>query len=447
MHLIAQIVTAGKVVEASPPRVFVVTDHPQLVCVHGIGSAANRRIGFLPLGGGIISLFGSNFLATSVHQAHQVGDRVNVMGFGLDGWTGGIVTQQTPLLVQADGWDKSYPWAEVQGADSFVGEIKCAFQTAMQHGYSWTKFSDQTNKNALWQESEVSVVSAIIVNNSVATCVAPGQQWQRILGLQVVVPFLAKFNEVASEEGLGDCSELGCRRKRSSRSTRQPLKHVTNASFDFQLLFMRDPAFYQNRKEDKGEVLHADIRADMHDVPDDMHDVPLKLHLGCGQDLISEPGWINLDGLFAKEQFWDWGHAGLSSEVVAWEAGSGLGMLPSNSVEAITMAHLLMYLSLPIQRRLLAECARVLKANGVVRIRGRNVDSYAGSTAEPSLTFLSTATLSKFMLDFGLVAVPMTMFSTLSTDTAIIRVSNMRWLMATNKWDDFVLEGIKPAYV
>ena len=91
----------------------------------------------------------------------------------------------------------------------------------------------------------------------------------------------------------------------------------------------------------------------------------------------------------------------------------------------------------------MVECGRVLKLNGVIRIK--EDDMLEDSASPPSL--ISQATLAGLMRDLGLVAVPMTALSTLARDPAIIRTSHMLWSQQPGEWSDFVMEGVKPTYL
>lgn len=77
------------------------------------------------------------------------------------------------------------------------------------------------------------------------------------------------------------------------------------------------------------------------------------LHLGCGPCVL--PGWINLD----TEQ-------GIPG-VVSWDLRRELP-LRDQSIEAVYSEHFIEHLSLEDARRLLRECARVMKPGALIRL-------------------------------------------------------------------------------
>ena len=84
---------------------------------------------------------------------------------------------------------------------------------------------------------------------------------------------------------------------------------------------------------------------------------PVRLHIGCGQQAI--PGWINIDnqGLPGVDQ------------VLDVRAG-----LPFAGVSSIYAEHFLEHLTLDEGLGLLAECRRVLRPDGVLRLSTPNLD-------------------------------------------------------------------------
>ncbi len=106
-----------------------------------------------------------------------------------------------------------------------------------------------------------------------------------------------------------------------------------------------------------------------------------KLHLGCG--LVTPEGWLNVDGsLNARLARLPWlrallGAAGLISKEAAAATWSRSILhhdvrrplpWPDGAFECVYASHLLEHLYLNQGRRLLAECFRVLRPGGVVRI-------------------------------------------------------------------------------
>ena len=82
-----------------------------------------------------------------------------------------------------------------------------------------------------------------------------------------------------------------------------------------------------------------------------------RLHIGCGQQ--SLPGWINIDnqGLPGVDQVLDVRHG-----------------LPFSGIAAIYAEHFLEHLSLDEGLAFLAECRRVLRDDGVLRLSTPNLD-------------------------------------------------------------------------
>jgi len=79
------------------------------------------------------------------------------------------------------------------------------------------------------------------------------------------------------------------------------------------------------------------------------------LHLGCGENYISLPGFINIDGnLFCRKDFW---------------LDLTLGLpFPSESIDVIFSSHVLEHFTEKEVRRVLAESYRVLKKGGGIRL-------------------------------------------------------------------------------
>lgn len=92
---------------------------------------------------------------------------------------------------------------------------------------------------------------------------------------------------------------------------------------------------------------------------------PLKLHLGSGTE--HKDGWINID---------------LAGDPVdlAWNLAHGIPF-PDGSVDGIFHEHLLEHLPLRAGDQLIAECWRVLRPGGVLRIGVPDAGAYARSYA------------------------------------------------------------------
>jgi predicted SAM-dependent methyltransferase len=86
-------------------------------------------------------------------------------------------------------------------------------------------------------------------------------------------------------------------------------------------------------------------------------DRPTRLHIGCGQQSIA--GWINIDS------------QGLPGVDQVLDVRQGL---PFAEVASIYAEHFLEHLSLDEGLRFLAECRRVLRADGVLRLSTPNLD-------------------------------------------------------------------------
>jgi hypothetical protein len=84
---------------------------------------------------------------------------------------------------------------------------------------------------------------------------------------------------------------------------------------------------------------------------------PARLHIGCGQQSLA--GWINIDnqGLPGVDQVLDVRHG-----------------LPFSGIAAIYAEHFLEHLSLDEGLAFLAECRRVLRDDGVLRLSTPNLD-------------------------------------------------------------------------
>jgi len=98
---------------------------------------------------------------------------------------------------------------------------------------------------------------------------------------------------------------------------------------------------------------------------------PARLHIGCGQQSLA--GWINIDnqGLPGVDQVLDVRHG-----------------LPFSGIAAIYAEHFLEHLSLDEGLAFLAECRRVLRDDGVLRLSSPNLDwvmltHYRGPGATP----------------------------------------------------------------
>jgi predicted SAM-dependent methyltransferase len=92
----------------------------------------------------------------------------------------------------------------------------------------------------------------------------------------------------------------------------------------------------------------------------------LRLHLGCGGE--RKTGWVNIDLLGDPVD-------------VAWNLANPLPF-DSGSVTAIFHEHLLEHLPLTAGDSFMAECFRILKPNGLLRVgvpdAGRLIESYTG---------------------------------------------------------------------
>lgn len=86
-----------------------------------------------------------------------------------------------------------------------------------------------------------------------------------------------------------------------------------------------------------------------------MTTIPIKLNLGAGHKKLK--GFINLDK--------DYG----------WKFQDGLGDYLTNTVEAITISHALMFLTAEELDKFLDEAYRVLKQEGVIRITEDNTEN------------------------------------------------------------------------
>jgi len=101
-------------------------------------------------------------------------------------------------------------------------------------------------------------------------------------------------------------------------------------------------------------------------------DEPLRLNIGCGSNVV--PGWVNCDLSFARLRF----RLGRLLGLPRYQSYRGLRCegidakrplpFPSNSVEAIYEQHMLYAFDLDQTRAFFAECYRVLRSDGVLRV-------------------------------------------------------------------------------
>jgi predicted SAM-dependent methyltransferase len=91
--------------------------------------------------------------------------------------------------------------------------------------------------------------------------------------------------------------------------------------------------------------------------PPDARREPARLHIGCGQQAIA--GWINID------------NQGLPGVDQVLDVRRGL---PFADVAAVYAEHFLEHLSLDDGLRFLAECRRVLRPDGILRLSTPNLD-------------------------------------------------------------------------
>lgn len=89
----------------------------------------------------------------------------------------------------------------------------------------------------------------------------------------------------------------------------------------------------------------------------------IRLNLGCGKNLIE--GWTNVD---RKPSTQGWEHDPATKDQVYDVDLNGPWPWKDNSVDAITVSHLLYCMSADEKRHVIRECYRVLKPYGIVRI-------------------------------------------------------------------------------
>lgn len=90
---------------------------------------------------------------------------------------------------------------------------------------------------------------------------------------------------------------------------------------------------------------------------------PLRLHLACGR--FNKDGWVNIDLVG-------------SAADVKWNLARGIPF-PAGSVDVVFHEHLLEHLPLSEGLALIAECFRVLRRGGALRIGVPDVDAYIRS--------------------------------------------------------------------
>jgi predicted SAM-dependent methyltransferase len=100
------------------------------------------------------------------------------------------------------------------------------------------------------------------------------------------------------------------------------------------------------------------------------------LHLGCGTNYISNPGFINIDGnLFRRKDLW-------------LDITIGLPF-PDSSVDVVFASHLLEHMNEREVRRVLGESYRVLRPGGAVRFITPHLGKAIKAYLEGDLSFFS----------------------------------------------------------
>jgi len=100
------------------------------------------------------------------------------------------------------------------------------------------------------------------------------------------------------------------------------------------------------------------------------------LHLGCGENYIAKPGFVNIDGnLFRRKDLW-------------LDVTLGLPF-PEESIDAIFASHVLEHLNEKQVRRVLEEAYRVLKPGGAVRFITPDLGKAIEAYVRGDLTFFS----------------------------------------------------------
>lgn len=129
-----------------------------------------------------------------------------------------------------------------------------------------------------------------------------------------------------------------------------------------------------------------------------------RLNLGSGVYVI--PGFDNLD------------------LTTGWRFEDGLGQYPDGSVEAVTIAHALMYVALPDWPAIFKEMARVIEPGGILRV---TEDSTADPASErygghpEAVTLTSPNMLIEHMAAAGLTARVVTPDETMFRDESLIQ--------------------------
>lgn len=90
----------------------------------------------------------------------------------------------------------------------------------------------------------------------------------------------------------------------------------------------------------------------------------MKINLGCGKNLITGDGWLNIDKHPSTQ---NWENSNAAPLISAVDLRFRWPWL-DESVELISVSHLLYALSAGEKRFLICEAARVLKPKGVIRI-------------------------------------------------------------------------------
>lgn len=165
---------------------------------------------------------------------------------------------------------------------------------------------------------------------------------------------------------------------------------------------------------------------------------PILLHAGSDTDAI--PGWINLDRRPIRAQ---------GEEIVLWEFHHGFRMIENDSVDAITISHMLMYIPTSEHEAFFEDCFRVLKCGGVLRLTEDNCSVRPEFNTHYYMGPTSPVAMRQALEAVGFSAHDQYPDTTLSSHRSIMRARHMElWDEVTfereGKCGIYFMEGVKP---
>lgn len=166
--------------------------------------------------------------------------------------------------------------------------------------------------------------------------------------------------------------------------------------------------------------------------------MPILLYPGCEKDIVL--GWINLDRrpIVTTE-----------GRCALWEFHRGFTFFQDNSVDAITISHMLMYLPVSQHSIFLADCFRVLKRGGVLRITEDNAELRRADDCHYLVGPTTPLSMRKSLNAIGFAVFDQYPNTTKSNHKEIMRCRHMDlWdedmFLSKNASPIYFIEGVKP---